>query len=190
MDFDAIVLAGGRGSRTGGVAKVLGTKEGVTLLRRALAACAGARHVVVVGPAELEPYVGDAVLVREDPPFGGPVAALAAGCTAIPDPAPWTLVLAADHVDPAAAVAEVLTSADDDGAIANDGERMQYLLAVYRSSSVRSALAALPGVDGASVRTLIRGLTLHPVLVPPGSARDVDTVEDARALGVTLPRAH
>ncbi|NQX27304.1 NTP transferase domain-containing protein [Microbacteriaceae bacterium VKM Ac-2854] len=206
MDFDAIVLAGGRGSRVGGAAKVLGQVNGATLLRRALDAGVGARRTVVVGPPSLATHIGTAALVREEPPFGGPVAAIAAGCAALPEPAEWTLVLAADHVDPAAAVAAVLGSAAAavlesaaadaaaadaaaaDGAMAVDDGRDQYLLAVYRSGSLRAALAAMPTVDGVSVRTLTQGLRLHRVAVPAGAARDVDTPDDAATAGVTLPR--
>ncbi|NQX10878.1 NTP transferase domain-containing protein [Microbacteriaceae bacterium VKM Ac-2855] len=194
MEYDAIVVAGGRGSRVGGAAKVLGVIDGRTLLGRAIAACSGAR-VVVVGPPELALHAGAATLVREDPPFGGPVAAIAAGCAAATEPAPWTLVLAADHVDPTTAIAAVLAATESaadviDGVIAVDeNDRGQYLLAVYRSDRIRSALAALPTVDGASVRTLIRGMRLRAVRVEPGAARDVDTPEDALAARVTLPPA-
>lgn len=191
-EFDAIVLAGGRGSRAGGAAKVLGVVGGSTLLGRAVAACARGR-VVVVGPPDLAPYLEATALVREEPPFAGPVAAIDAGCAALPRPAPWTLVLAADHVDPAAAVDAVLTAARDaaaivDGVIAVDeDDRAQYLLALYRSDRLRDALAALPTVEGVSVRALIRGLRLSAVRLAPGAARDVDTPGDALAAGVTLP---
>uniref|UniRef100_UPI00165DB73E molybdenum cofactor guanylyltransferase n=1 Tax=Actinotalea sp. JY-7885 TaxID=2758576 RepID=UPI00165DB73E len=72
MTFDAIVLAGGQGRRLGRVSKPDVVVAGRTLLDHALAATAGARRVVVVGPPELaRPGV---TVVREDPPSGGPVA--------------------------------------------------------------------------------------------------------------------
>ncbi|MCB1273579.1 MAG: NTP transferase domain-containing protein, partial [Leucobacter sp.] len=69
--FDAIVLAGGRGSRLGAVDKAALELRERRLVDRAVAACraAGAARVIVVGP----PHSGaDAdVVVREDPPFSG-----------------------------------------------------------------------------------------------------------------------
>ncbi|MFD1214070.1 molybdenum cofactor guanylyltransferase, partial [Arthrobacter sp. GCM10027362] len=50
---DAVVLAGGRSSRLGGVPKALLEFEGRTLLRRTLDALSGARRIAVVGPPEL-----------------------------------------------------------------------------------------------------------------------------------------
>lgn len=74
--FDAIILAGGRGSRLGGLRKPELTLDGRRLVDRALAAVAGARRIVLVGDAEVPDGVPH---TREDPPYGGPVAALAAG---------------------------------------------------------------------------------------------------------------
>lgn len=74
---DAIVLAGGRASRLGGDKPNVHV-GGRRLLDHVLGATTGARRVVVVGPDDL--LAGGRVsLVREDPPFGGPVAGLAAG---------------------------------------------------------------------------------------------------------------
>ena len=55
--------------------------------------------MVVVGDADVPSGV---LRTREDPPFGGPVAALDAGLAALGrahGQAPWTLVLAADLPD-------------------------------------------------------------------------------------------
>ena len=90
-EFDAIVLAGGRGSRLGGVSKPGVTVGGRRLLDIALAAVASARQVVVVGDL---PVPDGVRLTREDPPFGGPVAGVAAGFEFLPEHAPWTLLLA------------------------------------------------------------------------------------------------
>jgi molybdopterin-guanine dinucleotide biosynthesis protein A len=75
--MDAIVLAGGRGARLGGVDKADLVVGGQTLLERALAATAGANRTVVVGPRR--PTSRPVTWAREHPPGGGPVAALAAG---------------------------------------------------------------------------------------------------------------
>ncbi|MFT4082535.1 MAG: NTP transferase domain-containing protein, partial [Nocardioides sp.] len=78
-EYAAIVLAGGRGSRLGGVDKATLEIGGRSLLHRVLAACADAAEVVVVG----DPVAGtEARFVREQPPYAGPAAALLAGWTA------------------------------------------------------------------------------------------------------------
>src|SRR6478672_494384 len=75
--YDAIVLAGGAATRLGGAAKPQLTVGGRTLLARAVAAVPDAGRVVVVGPRQ--PVDAPVVFCREEPPGGGPVAAIAAG---------------------------------------------------------------------------------------------------------------
>lgn len=79
--FAAVVLAGGRARRLSGVDKAGLRVAGRTLLGHVLVATADAEPVVVVGPER--PAAG-VVWTREDPPGGGPVAALAAGLAALP----------------------------------------------------------------------------------------------------------
>src|SRR5688572_27736790 len=73
MDFDAVVLAGGRAERLEGADKAALDVAGATLLDRALRAVAGARTVVVVG--DERPTDVPVVWTRERPAYGGPVAA-------------------------------------------------------------------------------------------------------------------
>lgn len=75
--YDAVVLAGGAGSRLGGVDKAELRFAGATSLDRVLTACAGAATTVVVGPRR--PTKRSVVWVQERPPGGGPLPALAAG---------------------------------------------------------------------------------------------------------------
>ncbi len=106
--YDAIVLAGGRGSRLGGVDKPLLVRNGRTLLDGVLDAVTDASHIVVVGPPTLAAHTRGHPLVHEDPPLGGPVPAIAAGLGALPPGDAPVVVLAADLVDPAEAVAALL----------------------------------------------------------------------------------
>jgi molybdopterin-guanine dinucleotide biosynthesis protein A len=94
MPVDAIILAGGRSSRLGGVAKASLLHDGRTLLQLAIEAARltdGA--IVVVGP-DAEPTGSDAEptepvrFVREHPVFGGPAAAIAAGLHALREEEP------------------------------------------------------------------------------------------------------
>ena len=110
----AVVLAGGSGRRLGGPGKPTLPVAGVPMLDRVLAAVAHAGVRVVVGPSGLALPAG-VDRTREEPPGGGPVAALAAGLAALDHPgrpAPEVVaVLAADlPLLTAAAVDELRTA--------------------------------------------------------------------------------
>ncbi|MET9294463.1 DUF6457 domain-containing protein [Streptomyces sp. NPDC003077] len=90
--YDALVLAGGAAKRLGGADKPALPVGGRPLLDRVLAACPDAATTVVVGPPR--PTVREVVHAREDPPGGGPLAALGAGLRHTS--APVVLVLSAD----------------------------------------------------------------------------------------------
>src|SRR3954470_5976096 len=93
--YAAIVLAGGGGRRLGGTAKPERPVGGVPMLTRVLGAVAEASPVVVVGPPRLAALLpASARLTMEEPPGGGPLAALAAGLTLL-DPAPQLVALLA-----------------------------------------------------------------------------------------------
>ena len=80
----AIVLGGGRSARMGHDKRDL-VLDGRSLLARATDACVGRQVIVAVTPAlphDVDPTGVQRVL--EDPPFGGPVAGLAAGLAALP----------------------------------------------------------------------------------------------------------
>lgn len=210
MDFDAVILAGGRSSRLGGVPKARLVVDGLTLLERSLQAAGGAARIVVVGPdsGTLSPAV---LGCREDPPFGGPAAAIAAGLTALAGarsdsrrgPAAFTLVLACDMPRVSDAVGPLLNAVADpagaedgpdqnpDGAVAVsvDG-RIQPLVGLYGTPALQRAVdnAAQRGaLEGGSVFALLASLELRTVPVPPGSTDDVDTWDDASALGASNP---
>ena len=201
MGFDAIILAGGRGSRLGTVAKHSLRRGDSTLLQLALGAAAGARRTVVVGDCGA---VAGVTVVRESPVFAGPAAAVAAGLAELGAGAgdddtagdetaePFTLVLACDMPGASAAVEALLAHSPQSDADAGEGMiavdddgRDQYLLALYPTNALARRLRAEP-VEGASMRGVVSGLALTRVPVPAGSTRDVDTWLDAEALGVTM----
>ncbi|GAB3190764.1 molybdenum cofactor guanylyltransferase [Nesterenkonia suensis] len=85
----AILLAGGRGSRLGGVEKGMLARAGVPLVA-AWAEALARRDIrtVVVGPHRLRAQLPLGTrLTREDPPYSGPAAALCAGVRALEDEA-------------------------------------------------------------------------------------------------------
>jgi molybdopterin-guanine dinucleotide biosynthesis protein A len=192
--IDAIVLAGGRSRRLGEAPKAGLAYGPRTLLEHAVAAVSFARATVVVGEATV-PIPG-VLTTREDPAFGGPAAAIAAGLQKLShansEPSDFTFVLACDMPAVASATAalrDALGGAVSDGLIAVDTEQHpQPLAAVYRTTSLAAATAVHSGnLEGLSVFRLIADLELMRMAVPPGSTDDVDTWDDAARFGIAHP---
>ncbi|MFE5257371.1 NTP transferase domain-containing protein [Streptomyces coelicoflavus] len=189
--YDAVVLAGGAARRLGGADKPGLRVGGRPLLDRVLAACAGARTTVVV--ADARPTARPVTWAREDPPGGGPLAALAAGLRHTT--AEHVLVVSADLPFLAGPTVGRLLSAlaagDADGVLLTDADgRDQPLVAAYRASALRRELTALAGdradrgapADGAHLTGLpLRRLTgaLRLTRLPDAVASfDCDTWDD------------
>jgi molybdopterin-guanine dinucleotide biosynthesis protein A len=197
IGHDAIVLAGGRAARLGGIDKPALVVGGATLAEHAVRAVPHARAVAFVSHRAVptgDPRVRHA---REEPRWAGPVAALDAGLARLADdPAPYTVVLAADLVAPASAVAALLgriADAADDSIVATDptGAR-QPLLAVYRTAALDSALRAVTArpaesARGPSMRAVLERLEVREVGLPAEWCADVDTPADAARYGIRLP---
>ncbi|MEU6535619.1 NTP transferase domain-containing protein [Streptomyces sp. NPDC047000] len=180
--YDAVVLAGGAARRLGGADKPGVRVGGRQLLDRVLAACADAHGTVVV--ADPRPTARPVRWAREDPPGGGPLAALGAGLGGTT--AEHVLVLSADLPFLAGAtVRALLTALRDtaaDGAVLTDAEgHDQPLVAAYRAPALRRELAALTaahgGLAGLPVRRLTAALDLTRVPDPVASF-DCDTWDD------------
>ena len=210
--LDAIILAGGRAERLGGASKPDLVVSDRTLLATAIAAAQAARpaRIVVVGPPSLD--APGCVVVREDPPFGGPVAALAAGLAILRadaastpthsssasiahDPAPGragVLVLACDMPDAPSAVARLLAAgaAGADGVCLRDAHgRTQWLAAVYTRAALARSIDGLgDDVDGASMRRLAASLDLI-VVDDGGTTHDIDTWSDLASARSNRPEA-
>lgn len=201
--YDAVVLAGGRGTRLGGIDKPALRLRGRSLLERAVDAVAAARRVAVVTHSPVAVDDPRVVLAAEEPRWSGPVVALATGLAAFgDDAAPLTVVLAADLIDPAVAVGELLARVDGvvargervDGVVAVDpGGTRQPLLAAYLTRPLLDAVGAVSAPDaasggrGPSMRAVLDRLQLHEVALPWHACADVDTPADARRHGITIP---
>lgn len=207
--FNAVILAGGRSSRLGGVPKAELRIDGQTLLERTLGTVRQARSVVIAGPAELEaalpPGPPHCFFVREEPAFAGPAAAVGAAVTALygsdsagsaervpgaGGPAqPWTLVLACDMPDVGGAVQALLAEVARDptqSVMAKDGSgSLQPLAALYRTGDLRTAVGGQPGsLENLSMFRLLARVQWREVAVPEGSTADVDTWADAGKWGI------
>lgn len=190
-----LLLTGGRSRRMGRdkATLVLGGETLARRLGRLLGEVAGTVLEVGPGRSGLE-------AVRETPPFGGPLAALAAG---------WRALVARGHTGPVLVLACDLPAVDapflrllagfpGDGSVVPvvDGHRQ---LLVARWSAADAAAAVVAHARG---ETAPRGVPLgddlvelHPedwaTVAGPGALADCDTPEDLVALGIAaeLPEA-
>ncbi|MFD6162762.1 NTP transferase domain-containing protein [Nocardia sp. NPDC060256] len=178
---DAIVLAGGRASRMGGVDKPAIVIGGRSMLDAALAAVAACTHTVVVGPhrPELPPEINQ---TREVPPGSGPVAAIGAGLRSLGSAAPLVVVLAADlPFLSARSITELIRYTCESGAdavfAADESGRPQYLIGVWRRTALAAALDGLASLINQPMKALIPADSA--IIALPGVA-DCDTDEEVR----------
>ncbi|CUU55578.1 Molybdopterin-guanine dinucleotide biosynthesis protein A [Parafrankia irregularis] len=185
--WDALVLAGGAARRMGGDDKAVLSVGGARLLDRVLDAVAAARTVVVVGP-QRPPVPGTRAVrwAREDPPGGGPVAAIAAGLRLVT--ATRVVVLAVDLPFLGAAEVHGLLDAVAAGGgpggpqvalLSDPAQRPQYLAAAWRTVTLRAVLPVDPA--GRSVRSLLAGQSVRTVAATERVCLDCD---DPAALAV------
>lgn len=183
---DAVVLAGGAARRLGGADKPAVRVGARPLLDRVLAACATAGTTVVV--AEPRPTAHPVIWTREDPPGGGPLAALDAGLRATTGD--QVLVLSADlpflSEQTVRGLLDALDAGTADGVMLTDADgRDQPLVAAYRSAPLRHHLAELAaahddGLSGLPLRLLVGRLELTRITDPVASF-DCDTWDDIAA---------
>jgi molybdenum cofactor guanylyltransferase len=182
----AVVLCGGAGRRFGGD-KTQALVGGVPLLDHVLRALPTDWSVVCVGPQR--PTAREVTWSREEPPGGGPVAALAAG---LPDAATGFVVVLGGDMPAAGSAAAALAAALDaqpevDAVVGTDGEgRRQPLLAAYRLQSLRRALPRPPG--GTPMMRVLDQLVVAPLQLDAWASLDVDTADDLAALRHRLER--
>lgn len=171
--YDAVVLAGGRSRRMRVADKTVLTVGGVSLLDRVLQAAVNAASVVVVGAER--PVRPSVTWVREEPPGGGPAAAVSAALRAVS--ADVVVLLAADlplltpaHVD------RLVESVTGDGAVYVDATGAeQWLCSAWRTAALR----ATPLAAGGSLRHALSPLSFQR-LVDLAPAVDCDTPDDLR----------
>ncbi|MEV4333953.1 NTP transferase domain-containing protein [Streptomyces sp. NPDC049597] len=184
--YDAIVLAGGAAKRLGGADKPAVSVGGRALLDRVLGVCRDAGRTVVVGGRR--PTARPVVWAREEPPGGGPLAALDAGVRQCDAPA--VLVLSADLPFLGRTTVRHLISAldesDREAALLTDADgRDQPLVAAYRTEPLRRELALLATehgtLSGLPLRLLAQELDLARVRTDPLASFDCDTWEDVSA---------
>ncbi|NNC06073.1 molybdenum cofactor guanylyltransferase [Corallococcus exiguus] len=193
-DVTLAILAGGQGTRLGGVAKGLLSVEGLTTLERLRAFGSHFKDVLLVANVSA-PYerfglrtVADAVKGKGAP--GGVHAALGAART------PWVFAVACDMPFVTEAAARVVLDArgeDVDAVCIERDGRWEPLFAAYRTERVSHWGEAL--VEDPSLRQLLMRFRTRTLPVDALRAVDpelralanVNTPEDLVRYGVTLP---
>lgn len=195
--YSAIIIAGGKSSRLSFTPKAGLSNNEQTLLERALEAAAGATARVVVGPDTL-PVPDGVLLTREEPVYSGPAAAIHAGAEKLAahcgaDVPPWCLILGVDTPYIAPAVHTLHRCARTAPETINgfwgiSGGVYQPLVGIYRYAPLREVFAV--GSTNASVRSFLKRLHPETVELAPEHTADVDTWEQAAALGFNNPQWH
>lgn len=172
----AVVLSGGRARRLDGAPKHEVRVGGRTLLDRTLDAVSAASEVVVVGEGNAAP---GALVIREDPEFAGPAAAIGAALPHVQSP--QVAVVACDHPFLAEAIDALMDAEWDgaDGVIAVDSTgRRQNLLFTASRSALQQAIARRKSLVDVAVHELLVDLDLREIEVSERSLLDVDTWDD------------
>ncbi|WP_370639263.1 molybdenum cofactor guanylyltransferase [Corynebacterium sp. CNCTC7651] len=193
-----IILAGGRSSRMG-ADKAQVRVDGSRLIDVCSHHLPAHWPRVVVSPQNLDLDPAVAPTVSEDPPFGGPVAGIAAGLARL------TGVDGADGVDGVDLIAVVAVDAPRSGTliprlaealdaagpgadaasiVSADG-RIQPLCALWRRRALEDALAAVDPRGAPAMALLRRARAAGRLVTVPGDGAetDYDTPEELAALG-------
>ncbi len=188
----AIVIAGGEARRFGADKLQLRDDQDRTLLD---VVCSGAAlyadPLIVVGPERT--LSTTALWTREEPPGGGPGAALIAGLALVPADVEQVVVLAGDSPRGALCIprlgAALATNRGVAATLVDSGGREQPITTLYDVAALRDVVAPYGDGVNISVRRLLDDLRTHGVIGVPdedGAADDVDRPDDARRLGFRL----
>jgi molybdopterin-guanine dinucleotide biosynthesis protein A len=186
MRLAAVVLAGGESRRFGGD-KLAADLDGLSLLERAVTELPSEAQLIIVGPHR---EIGrPAAFAREEPPGGGPAAAMIAGLRlALSSDTEAIVVLPGDAPAggrAAMTLLSVLRSSGASAVLAVDGSgRAQPLQLALRPAAAKALISAAGDLAGAgqSARQLLDRLSPPPRRVPvaPGHF-DIDTPDQLLA---------
>ena len=191
-NVSAVVLTGGRSSRMGGRHKPGILVDGRSVIDRTVTAlwtAAPAADVIIAGTDEgLSPGLRQQVtVVREDPPFSGPLAGVAAAMEAVAPSTDVVLLLGGDLPFLSAETMSNLLNAAVDGSdvvsCVDVTGHVQYLCAAWNQQVLRAQVRHIGDPAGVPLRALFSDLTPQLIDCDPDELRDIDTPYDlARAV--------
>lgn len=178
------LLAGGRASRLGGRDKAwlqrAGVPQVIRLARRFEAECGA---LLVSANANFERYAEHGLPVVTDRVAGiGPMSglqALADACTT-----PWLLTLPVDLIGTNECLLRTLAMAGEAGAVAEDDDGLQPLVALYRVEMLRTGLAAALAAGEHAIQAMQARLVLPRVRFSGLRFGNINTPEDLHAAGI------
>lgn len=175
MDIGCIVLAGGRSSRMG-ADKAQMLVDGRRVIDLALESLPADWETVVVSSADL-----GMPTVFEEPPFGGPVAGIAAGLQVMENE--YLAIMAVDAPSSGRMLEQLSQQIGaNDVAVAVNGDRIQPLCAVWRRQSLAASIEQVGHRDIAA-RLLITTSKSVVRVAGDGTETDYDTPEELSTLG-------
>lgn len=177
------ILAGGRASRLGGRDKAWLQRDGVPqvlrIARRFEPECGA---VLVSANRDLPRHSrlglqAIADRIADIGPLGG-LDALASTCAT-----PWLLTVPVDIVDANDCLLRKLANAGGDGAVAEDDDGLQPLVALYRVDSLRDAVAVCIAARDFSVQAMQARMSLARVRFSGFRFGNLNTPDDLRLAG-------
>ena len=183
------LLAGGAGSRLGGVDKAwLQRGSAPQVLRLARRLSGENASVLVSANRDLQRYADAGLTAIPDRLADiGPIAgldALAAACTT-----PWLLTIPVDLVDVNDCLLRSLVAAGGEGAFAIDDDGAQPLVALWRVESLRKALSEALAANEIAVHALQARIGMAGVRFAGFRFGNLNTPEDLAAVGIESPVA-
>lgn len=189
-DITLGLLAGGRGTRLGGVDKAWLERDGVPQVVRWSKRFAD-EHGPLLVSANRDPdrHVAHGFRVVSDRSPGlGPIGgldALVAACAT-----PWLFTLPVDLVGANDCLLRTLISQrGGDGAYAVDADGPQPLVALWRRDALRNACAAAIAAGETAVHRLRQRLDLPAVVFSGFRFGNLNTPDDLRAAGLVVPES-
>lgn len=181
------ILAGGRGSRLGGVDKAWLRRGGVSQVERLVARLAPEVHEVLVS-ANREPdayaALGLTAVADASPGLGplGGLEALARACST-----PWLLTVPVDLVNINDCLLRRLAARGGQGAFAVDDDGPQPLVALWHVDTLRPAVAAAIGSGELAVHALQARLGMAALRLEGVRFGNLNTPRDLADAGVQQP---
>ena len=177
------ILAGGRASRLGGRDKAWLTRGGMPQVVRIAQRFAGECGTVLVSAnAQPERYAAHGFDVVPDRALGigplGGIEALAAACATL-----WLLTVPVDLIDTNDCLLRSLAAIDAGGAVAEDDDGVQPLIALYRVNALRYAAAAAIVRADYAVQVMQASLGMSRVRFAGLRFGNLNTPDDLHAAG-------